>query len=64
MYIEKLNGSSPLKKLNHGYSFVSDKDAKAVTSITQVKEGAELNIHVTDGEIKAKVLETKGIIRV
>ena len=64
MYIEKLNGLSPLKKLNQGYSFVSDEDAKAVTSITHVKEGAELNIHVTDGEIKAKVLETKGIIRV
>ena len=64
MYIEKLNGLSPLKKLNQGYSFVSDEDAKAVTSIIHVKEGSELNIHVTDGEIKAKVLETKGIIRV
>ena len=64
MYIEKLNGLSPLKKLNQGYSFVADKSSKAVTSIEQVKEGAELSIHVTDGEIKAKVLEKKGIIRV
>ena len=64
MYIEKLNGLSPLKKLNQGYSFVADKEAKSVTSIKQVKEGDELSIHVTDGEIKAKVLEMKGIIRV
>lgn len=64
MYIEKLNGLSPLKKLNQGYSFVADEEAKAVTSIRQVKEGTELSIHVTDGEIKARVLETKGIIRV
>ena len=64
MYIEKLNGLSPLKKLNQGYSFVADKESKSVTSIKQVKEGDELSIHVTDGEIKAKVLEMKGIIRV
>ena len=64
MYIEKLNGLSPLKKLNQGYSFVADEEAKAVTSIRQVKEGTELSIHVTDGKIKARVLETKGIIRV
>lgn len=64
MYIEKLNGLSPLKKLNQGYSFVADEEAKAVTSIRQVKEGTELSIHVTDGEIKARALETKGIIRV
>ncbi|MBQ8857485.1 MAG: exodeoxyribonuclease VII large subunit [Lachnospiraceae bacterium] len=64
MYIEKLNGLSPLKKLNQGYSFVADKAGKAVVSIEDVKEADELTIHVTDGEIKAKVLETKGIIRV
>lgn len=64
MYIEKLNGLSPLKKLNQGYSFVADKDGRAVTSIEGIQTGAELTIHVTDGEIKAKVEESKGIIRV
>jgi len=64
MYIEKLNGLSPLKKLNQGYSFVADTCGKAVTSIEGVKEADELTIHVTDGEIKATVKETKGIIRV
>ena len=64
MYIEKLNGLSPLKKLNQGYSFVADADGKAVTSIENIKESDEVTIHVTDGEIKALVKETKGIIRV
>lgn len=64
MYIEKLNGLSPLKKLNQGYSFVADEKGKAVTSIEGIKKGEELTIHVTDGEIITKVEETKGIIRV
>ena len=64
MYIEKLDGLSPLKKLNQGYSFVSDKDGKAVTSIKDVSEQEALTIHVTDGEITARVQETKGVFRV
>ena len=61
---EKLNGLSPLKKLNQGYSFVADADGRAVTSIENIKESDEVTIHVTDGEIKALVKEMKGIIRV
>ncbi len=64
MYIEKLNGLSPLKKLNQGYSFVADSDGRAVTSIEGICKSDELTIHVTDGEIRAKVEETKGIVRV
>ncbi len=64
MYIEKLNGLSPLKKLNQGYSFVEGKDGKAVTSIQEVRHGDALTIHVTDGEIRAEVQETKGVFRV
>ena len=64
MYIEKMNGLSPLKKLNQGYSFVADEKGSAVTSIDHVQENEELTIHVTDGAIKTKVIEKKGIIRV
>ena len=64
MYIEKLNGLSPLKKLNQGYSFVADAKGKAVTSIEDIRKQDELTIHVTDGAIKALVKETEGIIRV
>ncbi len=55
MYIEKLSGLSPLKKLNQGYSFVADKDGKAIISVNEVNVSDELTIHVTDGKIKAKV---------
>ena len=64
MYIEKLNGLSPLKKLNQGYSFVADMKGRAITSVEKVNIEDELTIHVTDGEIKTKVVEKKGIIRI
>ena len=64
MYIEKLDGLSPLKKLNQGFSFVADEEGKAVTSIEGIQQGDCLTIHVTDGEIKAKVEDRKGIVRV
>ena len=64
MYVEKLNGLSPLKKLNQGYSFVADMKGRAITSIEKVNIEDELTIHVTDGEIKTKVVEKKGIIRI
>ena len=64
MYIEKLDGLSPLKKLNQGFSFVADEEGKAVTSIEGIQQGDCLTIHVTDGEIRAKVEDRKGIVRV
>lgn len=64
MYIEKMNGLSPLKKLSQGYSFVADESGRAVTSVEKIKPGDRLTIHVTDGEIMAKVQETKGVFRV
>ena len=43
---------------------MADEQGKAVTSIEAIKEEAVLTIHVTDGEMKAKVFEKKGITRV
>ncbi len=63
MYIEKLNGLSPLRKLNQGYSFVADERGRAVTSISQVKAGERLDIHVTDGQIRVVTEQTKDIFR-
>lgn len=61
--IEKLEGMSPLKKLNQGYSFVADENGRAVRSIAEVHPQETLTIHVTDGEITAKVQKTKGVFR-
>ena len=64
VYIEKLNGLSPLGKLNQGFSFVLDENGKAVTSVKQVKTDDELTIPVTEGQIRAIIRETKGITRI
>ena len=58
LYVERLDGCSPLKKLQQGYSYTESPDGKALTSITQVKEGDALTIHVTDGTVVAR---TEGI---
>lgn len=55
IYIEKMNGLSPLKKLNQGYSYVADRTGGAVRSIAQVKPGDELLIYVSDGIVDAQV---------
>lgn len=57
LYIERINGLSPAKKLNQGYAFV-EHEQKAVSSIHDVKEKEIVAIHVTDGEIRAEVVET------
>ena len=55
LYLERFNGLSPLRKLNQGYAYVSDKEGKTLTSVSQVKKGDGLLIYVTDGTIEAVV---------
>jgi len=55
LYIEKLEGLSPLKKLKSGYSYVTDENQHNIKSIQQVAVGDEIDIRVTDGHITAKV---------
>lgn len=57
LYIQRMKGLSPLDKLNQGFSFVSDMDGRTIRSISQVNEGDELKIQVTDGKILTKVME-------
>ena len=53
-----MKGLSPLAKLNKGFSYVSSTEGKVVKSISDVKEGDNLQIYVTDGIIKARVEDT------
>lgn len=55
LYIEKLEGLSPLKKLKSGYSYVTDDDGHNIKSIAQVSSGDTIDIRVTDGHITATV---------
>ena len=57
--VERLEGASPLQKLQQGYAYVSDGKGKNIKSIHQVLKGHCLELYVTDGKIKAEVLETE-----
>ena len=59
LYLERYKGLSPLNKLNQGYSFVTDREGKAVTSTDQVQNGEFLEISVTDGVIEAEVVNSR-----
>lgn len=58
IYLERYKGLSPLEKLGQGYGYVADMDGNAVTDIRQVKKEDLLRIRVTNGEIRAKVMQT------
>ncbi|MGN1191930.1 MAG: exodeoxyribonuclease VII large subunit [Dorea sp.] len=57
--MEKLNGLSPMKKLNQGFSYVEDMNGRTVKSIHEVHPGDRLSIAVTDGVINAIVNDMK-----
>ena len=47
---QQLNDYSPLKTLDRGYAFVTDKQNKTVSSIAQVKIKDEVRLHFKDGQ--------------
>lgn len=59
LYLEKMRALSPLEKLSQGYAYVAGEDGRAVKSIGQTQIGEVLKIYVTDGRIRAEVLEKK-----
>ncbi len=63
MLIERFRGLNPLDRLKAGFSFVSDEEGCAVTKISHVRAGQTLDIHVTDGLIRAGVQEVRQIRR-
>lgn len=60
---ERLDGLSPLKKLQQGYSYAELPDGKALRRIAQVHAGDQVTIHVTDGTVRACVEETEALER-
>lgn len=64
IYIERMNGLSPLGKLNQGYAYVETEDKEkhqVVKSITQVQKEDKLSVYVTDGVIRVTVDDTKEV---
>ena len=56
---EQFRGLSPLAKLSQGYSFVEDKEGRAIRRVSQVHRGDELTVNVTDGQIYVKVRDKR-----
>ena len=54
-----IDGLSPLKKLSQGYSYTELADGENVRSVQQVKDGQEISVYVTDGKIKARIVEVE-----
>ena len=63
IFIEKLNGLSPLAKLNQGYSYTSDKAGNTLVSVEQVEADDLICISVSDGNINAIVKNKEKVVR-
>ena len=55
----RLDGASPLTKLNQGYAYVADKIGTNIKCISQVKEGSRMDLYLADGRVGAVVSETE-----
>ena len=56
--IERMKALSPLAKLNQGFAYVTNEQGCAVKNIEQVHEEEHLSIYVTDGIVRARVVNT------
>jgi len=63
LYAGELSGLSPLKQFMRGYAYVTDADGHGISHIAQAAEGSELIIEVTDGDISARVTDTRPAAR-
>lgn len=63
LYIAKLEGVSPLKKLSKGYALVVGEDNKPVQSITKINDKELLTISLYDGDILTRVEDRRLINR-
>lgn len=52
---ERLKGLSPLEKLSQGYSYVENSVGANVRAVSNVKQGEQITVYVTDGRIRAEV---------
>ncbi len=59
----RLDGCSPLKKLQQGYSYTETERGEALHRISQVRVGERVTIHVTDGRILARAEQCETVER-
>ena len=52
---ERLKGLYPLEKLSQGYAYVENSSGANVRTVSNVKQGEQITVYVTDGRIRAEV---------
>ena len=52
---ERLKGLSPLEKPSQGYAYVENSSWANVRTVSNVKQGEQITVYVTDGRIRAEV---------
>lgn len=52
---ERLKGLSPLENLSQGYAYVENSSGANVRTVSNVKQGEQITVYVTDGRIRAEV---------
>lgn len=56
---ERVDAGSPVKKLNQGFAFVTDKNGKRITGAGQASIGDEVTLRMSDGALRASVTEVE-----
>ncbi|MDO5339477.1 MAG: exodeoxyribonuclease VII large subunit [Eubacteriales bacterium] len=57
LYASRLDGLSPLKKLDMGYGYIENSDNDRIVSVKQVSAEDEITVYLKDGSIRTKVIE-------
>lgn len=57
LYASRLEGLSPLKKLDMGYGYIEDSQNDRIISVNQVSPDDEITVYLKDGSIRSKVIE-------
>ena len=58
MAAARLKGLNPIDRLRQGYSYICDDSGRTVSSVKSVHINNRLKIYVSDGIIRAEVIET------
>ena len=64
LYVEKMQGLSPLNQLKRGYAYVQNNEGNVVNSINKVGLEQSVLVHVMDGTITAKVESIQKVKRI
>jgi len=57
IYVEKLEGLSPLNIMTKGYSYVTDENDKSIVSVKKLHTNDKIVVNMSDGYVRATVTD-------